>query len=108
MYLKTIRFFYFLLYVYIEINDPQGVDNFDPRAIIWTILLEFYNTMFHAKYLTFSICQLLEDFFLKFLLYTYKENQWPLGRADFDPKGYNLNNLGKGLPDDALCKISKL
>jgi hypothetical protein len=39
--------------------------------------------MFHAKYLTSSIGYLLEEFFLKFLLYTYKENLWPPGRVYF-------------------------
>ena len=31
----------------------------------------------------------------------------PLGRAIFDPRGFNLNNLGWGPIDKALYKISK-
>jgi hypothetical protein len=84
------KYLLFLYYMYImKINDPQGGDNFDHRAIIWTILLEVYFTMFHAKYLTSSICQLLEEFFLqfyyKFLYYIHiKKTNDPRGGADFD------------------------
>jgi hypothetical protein len=34
--------------------------------------------MFHAKYLNSSSLDLLKEDFFKFLLYTYKEKQWPL------------------------------
>ena len=30
----------FPIYRYVKPNDPQGVANFDPRGIIWTILVE--------------------------------------------------------------------
>ena len=30
----------FPIYPYVKPNDPQGVANFDPRGIIWTILVE--------------------------------------------------------------------
>jgi hypothetical protein len=30
------------------------------------------------------------------------KNQWPPGRNQFWPQGYNLNNLGRG----SLCKVS--
>ena len=30
----------FTIYPYGKTNNPQGVANFDPRGIIWTILLE--------------------------------------------------------------------
>ena len=49
-----------------KINDPRGGTNFDPRAIIWTILLEVHYTMFHAKYLNFILCKYREDDFLSF------------------------------------------
>jgi hypothetical protein len=68
MYLETIRFFDFLLYVYIENQWPRGGGNSDPRAITWTILLEVHYTMFHAQYLTSSICQLLEILLLVFTI----------------------------------------
>jgi hypothetical protein len=63
------------MYMYImKINNPRGGANFNPKAIIWTNLVEVYYTMFHAKYLTSSLCQNRDDFF-KFLQYKYKENQ---------------------------------
>ena len=30
----------FPIYPYVKTNDPEGVANFDPRGIIWTILVE--------------------------------------------------------------------
>jgi hypothetical protein len=60
---------------------PGGGANFDPRAIICTILLEVHYIMFHAKYLNSSLCKFKEDDFLNFLQYTYKENLWPPGRG---------------------------
>ena len=36
-------------------NDPQGGFNFDPRAIIWTLLKEVHQTMFRVKYLSSSL-----------------------------------------------------
>ena len=32
----------FPIYPYVKTNDPQGVVNFDPGGIIWTILVEDY------------------------------------------------------------------
>jgi hypothetical protein len=71
----------------VKINDPRGGVNFDPWTIIWTILIEVHYTMYHAKYLTSSLCQFLDDDFLKILLYTYKENPWSWGGANFDARG---------------------
>ena len=32
---------------------------------------------------------------------------WPLGRGQFLPQGYNLNNLARGSLDKAVYQISK-
>jgi hypothetical protein len=61
-----------------KINDPRGGTNFDPRAIIWTILVEVHFVKFHAIYLTYSLCQFREE---DFLHYTYKENYLLWGSA---------------------------
>jgi hypothetical protein len=42
--------------------------------------------MFHAKYLTSSICQLLEEFFLSFYYIHIRKINDPRGGADFDPR----------------------
>jgi hypothetical protein len=61
---------------------PGGGANFDPRAIICTILLEVHYTIFHAKYLTSSICQFREDDFSNFY-YIHK-------RKTYDPPGAGI------------------
>jgi hypothetical protein len=71
--------FLFFYYMYIvKINDHRGGANFDPRAIIWTILVEVHFAKSHAKYLTSRLCQFREE---DFLFYTYKENYRLWGRA---------------------------
>jgi hypothetical protein len=67
--------------------DTSGGANFDPRAIICTILLEVHFTMFHAKYLTSSLCQLREDDFLSFYYIHIRKTYEPWGGADFDTRG---------------------
>jgi hypothetical protein len=62
------------IHVVTENQWPPGRAIIDPTAII---LLEVHYTMFHAKYVTSSICQFREADYLKFFLYTYKENLWP-------------------------------
>jgi hypothetical protein len=83
------KIFLFFYYMYIlKINDPRGGGNFDPRVIIWTILLEVHYTMFHAKYLTCSICQLLEEKFFNISFYYIhiRKTNDPWGGANFDPR----------------------
>jgi hypothetical protein len=63
LYFQTRRFLVFTICRY-WINDHQGRVNFDPRAIIWTIFVEVYQTMPFAKYLSSRPClSLQEDFF---------------------------------------------
>jgi hypothetical protein len=71
----------------VQINDLPGGTNFDPRAIIWTILLEVHYTMFHAKYLTSGLCQFREDDFLSFYYIHIRKTYDPQGMAKFDNRG---------------------
>jgi hypothetical protein len=64
-----------------------GGANFDHRAIICTILLEVHFTMFHAKYITSSLCQFREDDFLSFYFIHIRKTYDPWGRANFDTRG---------------------
>jgi hypothetical protein len=66
---------------------PGGGANFDPRAIICTILLEFHYTMFYAKYLNSSRCKFREDDFLSFYYMHLRKTYGPLGRPNFDNRG---------------------
>jgi hypothetical protein len=75
-----------------KINDPLVGANFDPRAIIWTILVEVHYTMFDAKYLTSSLCQLWEDFSSFYYIHIRKTYD-PRGWADFDTRGKILTAL---------------
>jgi hypothetical protein len=65
----------------------RGGANFDTRAIICTILLEVHYTMFHAKYLTSSLCQFREDDFLSFYYIQIRKTYDPRGGANFDTRG---------------------
>jgi hypothetical protein len=56
-------FWFFTICIYWKWMTTGGGGNFDPRALIWTILLEVHFTMVHAKYLTSGISQLLEEIF---------------------------------------------
>jgi hypothetical protein len=51
----------------VKINDPRGGANFDPRAKILTTLLEVYQTMPYAKYLSSRPFDLYKKIF-KFIL----------------------------------------
>jgi hypothetical protein len=64
-----------------KINDPRGGANFDPKPFIWTNIVDTNYKMFHAKYLNSSYLGFFKEYFFKFFLYTYKENQWPPGRG---------------------------
>jgi hypothetical protein len=69
-----------------KINDPRGGTNFDPRAIIWTNLLEVHYTIFYAKYLNSILCKFREDDFLSFN-YIQDKPMAPRGGANFDTRG---------------------
>jgi hypothetical protein len=71
----------------LKINDPRGGANFDPRAIICTILPKVHYTMFHAKYLTSSLCEFKKDDFLSFYYRHIRKTYDPRGGADFDTRG---------------------
>jgi hypothetical protein len=60
--------------------------------------------MLHAKYLTNSE----EKFFLSFYNIYIGKTYDPRGGINFDPQGYNFNNLGRGPLDDIIYPISKL
>jgi hypothetical protein len=66
---------------------PRGGANFDPRAIIFKILLEVHYTMYHAKYLSSSLCHFREDDFLSFYYIHIRKTYDPRGGANFDTKG---------------------
>jgi hypothetical protein len=66
---------------------PGGGANFDPRAIICTILLEVHYIMFHAKYLNSSLCKFREDDFLSFYYIHIRKTYGPRGGANFDTRG---------------------
>jgi hypothetical protein len=42
---------------------PRGGVNFDPRAFIWTNLVDTYENMCHAKYLSSSFLGFLKEDF---------------------------------------------
>jgi hypothetical protein len=71
----------------VKINDPWGGANFDPRAIICTILLKVHYTMFHAKYLNSSLCKFREDDFLSLYYIHIRKTYGPRGGANFDTRG---------------------
>ena len=77
-------------------NDPRGGVNFDPRDIIWTILVEVHKMMMHANYKSPVTFWFEKEDFLKFSLYKSLQKQWPPGWGQFLLKGHNLNNLGRG------------
>jgi hypothetical protein len=66
---------------------PGGGANFDPRAIICTILLEVHYIMFLAKYLNFSLCKFREDDFVSFYYIHIRKTYCPRGGANFDTRG---------------------
>jgi hypothetical protein len=76
-----------ILYTKYQINDPGGRANFDPRARLCTALLEVHYTMFHAKYLTSSLCQFREDDFLSFYNIHIRKTYGPWGGSNFDTPG---------------------
>jgi hypothetical protein len=49
----------------------------------------------------------LKEHFLKFLVKTYKENQYPRGGVKFDPRAFIWTHL-VDTPEDVSCLISKL
>ena len=58
---EDILMFYYIFLC--KTADHWGGANFDPRDIIWAILVEVYNTMLHTKYLSSMACGLgQEDF----------------------------------------------
>jgi hypothetical protein len=67
--------------------SPWGGANFDPRAIICTILLEVHYTMFHAKYLIFTLCQFRKDDFLSFYYIHIRKPMTPRGKVNLDIRG---------------------
>jgi hypothetical protein len=69
-----------------KIIDPRGGTNFDPRAIIWTILVEVHFAKSHTKYTTSNLCQYKEENFQDFTLYIYGK-LWPLGQGNFNTRG---------------------
>jgi hypothetical protein len=63
---------------------PGGGVNFEPSAIICTILVEVHYTMFHANYLNSSLCKSREDDFnLSFYYIHIRKNYGPRGGANF-------------------------
>ena len=42
----------FLYKLYVKSSDPWGRANLTPGVMIWTILVEVYPMMLHAKYLS--------------------------------------------------------
>jgi hypothetical protein len=94
------------MYIVTENQWPQDRANFDPRAIIWTILLEVHYTMFHAKYLTSGLCQFRKDVFFLQVFTKYIEGK-PMTKGLFLTLEQNLNNFGRVPIDDIICQISK-
>ena len=88
MWFQRRRFFKFLqIQTYKKSTWPPGWGQFWPRAITWGIIVEVYNTMFHAKYLSSRLWSFREIDFFKFLLYTYKKtHDTPRVGANFDPR----------------------
>ena len=60
-----------------ETNEPPGRVQHWSNGIIGPILVEVHLMMVRAKYLSTRLCGFWEEDFLKFLLYTYKAEQWP-------------------------------
>jgi hypothetical protein len=67
-----------------KINDLQGEANFEPRAMICTILVEVNNTVFHGGYLTSS---LFREEFLSIYYRHIGKTYDPQRGANFDTKG---------------------
>jgi hypothetical protein len=87
---------------------PRGRANFDPRAFIWTNLVNTHQTMFHAKYLSSSSFSFIKEDFLRFYYIHIRKSYDPLGWGQFWPHGFYLNKLDRHSLEDVSCQISKL
>jgi hypothetical protein len=84
-------------------NDPRGGANFDPRALIWTNMVDIHLNMFRAKYLSSSSLHSLKENFLSFYYMHIGKINDPLGRGQFWPQGFYLNKLGRHPLEDVSC-----
>jgi hypothetical protein len=69
----------------VKINNPWGGANFDPRPIIWRILVEVYQTIPYALGLVGVYKKI-------FLIYSYN-SFWLPWQPDFYMESNSLNNL---------------
>jgi hypothetical protein len=71
-----------------KMNDLRDGANFDPRAFIWTNLVDIHYKMFHAKYLSSSSFGSLKEDFLSFYYMHIGKINDPLGHGQFWPQGF--------------------
>jgi hypothetical protein len=62
--------------------------NFDLMAFICTNLVDTYQKMFHAKYLSSASLGSLKEDFLSFYYIQIKKINDPQGGANFDPRDF--------------------
>ena len=102
---KILKFSFFV--PMFQTCDTPGRASFDPRSIIWTILVEVHYKMLHTKYQSSAPSSFREDKFQSFLFCSYVSNLWPPGRSHFWPQDHHMNKLGRGQLADATYQISK-
>ena len=64
--------------------------------------------LLHTKYQGSRPYGFRHEDFLEFSLFKPMSSIGPPGQGHFWPKGYNLNNLGRGKLGDATYQISRL
>jgi hypothetical protein len=80
-----------------KVKLPGLKFNFNPRAIIWTILVELHYTMPHAKNLTSNLCQSRgKDFKVFNIKIIIGKTYDPQGWANFDQRDIIWANFGRG------------
>ena len=78
--------------------DPRGGANFDPRDIIWAILVGVNQTMLHTKYLSSRAYALWEDDFLSFSF----RLPW---QPEFCMEFISRSNFHKGPSQEHSCEV---
>jgi hypothetical protein len=74
-------------------SPTPGRANFNPRAFIWTNLVDTHKKIFHAKHLSCSSLGFLKEDFLSFYNIHIGKINDPRGGANFDPRAFIWTNL---------------
>ena len=89
-------------------SDFWGRAIFDPKAVIWTILVQVCWIKLHTKYHA-SVPLVLDKKIFKdvFFYMSLCKTSDPQGQGHFWPQIYDSNNLGRGPLDVATYQIGK-